>query len=93
MRASKPITVTLGKQQASLEAHLANGSYESASEVLRAGLRALDREQKALDELMRAKIQEALDDPRPSIPAEEVFGRLRKRMAERVEAEKRQAAE
>jgi antitoxin ParD1/3/4 len=93
MRASKPITVTLGKQQASLEAHLASGNYESASEVLRAGLRALDREQKALDDLMRAKIQQALDDPRPAIPAEDVFRKLRKRMAERVEAEKRQAAE
>ncbi len=93
MRASKPITVTLGKQQASLEAHLASGNYESASEVLRAGLRALDREQKALDDLMRAKIQQALDDPRPTIPAEDVFRKLRKRMAERVEAEKRQAAE
>lgn len=93
MRASKPITVTLGKQQASLDAHLASGSYESASEVLRAGLRALDREQRALDDLMRVKIQEALEDPRPPIPAEEVFARLRKKMAERVEAEKRQAAE
>ena len=93
MRASKPITVTLGKQQVSLDAHLASGNYESASEVLRAGLRALDREQKALDDLMRVKIQEALDDPRPPIPAEEVFARLRKKMAERVEAEKRQAAE
>lgn len=93
MRASKPITVTLGKQQQSLEAHLASGNYESASEVLRAGLRALDREQKALDDLMRAKIQQALDDPRPAIPAEDVFRKLRKRMAERVEAEKRQAAE
>jgi antitoxin ParD1/3/4 len=93
MRASKPITVTLGKQQASLDAHLAGGNYESASEVLRAGLRALDREQKALDDLMRAKIQQALDDPRPAVPAEDVFRRLRKHMAERVEAEKRLAAE
>lgn len=93
MRVSKPITVTLGRQQASLEAHLASGNYESASEVLRAGLRALDREQKALDELMRAKIQQALDDPRPAIPAEDVFRKLHKRMSERVEAEKRKAAE
>lgn len=77
MRASKPITVTLGKQQASLDAHLASGNYESASEVLRAGLRALDREQRALDDLMRVKIQEALDDPRPDIPIDEVFAELR----------------
>jgi antitoxin ParD1/3/4 len=84
MRASKPITVTLGKQQASLDAHLASGNYDSASEVLRAGLRALDREQRALDDLMRAKIQEALDDPRPDIPADDVFAELRALHQERA---------
>lgn len=88
MRASKPITVTLGKQQASLDAHLASGNYESASEVLRAGLRALDREQKALDDLMRAKIQEALDDPRPDIPMDEVFAELAALHHERMKAGK-----
>ena len=80
MRTSKPITVTLGKQQASLDAWLESGDYESASEVLRAGLRALDREKAAFDELMRQKIQEALDDPRPMVPANEAFARLRARM-------------
>lgn len=89
MRTSKPITVTLGKQQASLEAHLAKGSYASASEVLRAGLRALDREDRALDELMRAKIQEALDDPRPSVPADEAFARIRAHMEAQIAGERR----
>ena len=84
MRSSKPITVTLGKQQASLDAWLESGEYESASEVVRAGLRALDREKAALNEMMRRKIQEALDDPRPDIPAEEVFATLRARHAARV---------
>lgn len=83
MRTSKPITVTLGKQQENLDALLATGEYESASEVVRAGLRALERERRALDDLMRRKIQEALDDPRPSVPADEVFARLRARHAER----------
>ena len=84
MRSSRPITVTLGKQQASLDAWLESGEYESASEVLRAGLRALDREKAAFDDLLRRKVQEALDDPRPDIPAEEVFARLRARHAARV---------
>jgi toxin ParE1/3/4 len=35
MRTSKPITVTLGPQLASLEARLKSGEYASASEVLR----------------------------------------------------------
>jgi len=83
MRASRPITVTLGKQQASLEQRLASGHYESASEVLRAALRALDREEAALNEVMRAKIREALEEPAPDIPAKDVFDRLRERHAAR----------
>lgn len=77
MRTSKPITVTLGKQQASLDAWLRSGEYESASEVVRAGLRALEREKAALDELMLRKIQEALHDPRPDVSIDEAFGRVR----------------
>ncbi len=76
MRSSKPITVTLGKQQAILDAQLASAEYESASEVVRAGLRALDREEKAVTEFMKRRIAEALGDPRPSMPAEEVFARV-----------------
>ncbi len=76
MRTSKPITVTLGPQQASLNARLDSGAYGSASEVLREALRALDREDAALDEVLRRKVQAALADPRPSIPADEVFASL-----------------
>jgi antitoxin ParD1/3/4 len=88
MRSSKPITVTLGKQQASLENHLATGQYESASEVVRAGLRALDREKIAFDNMMREKIRETLDSDKPYIPLDEAFDRLKIRMAERIEAER-----
>jgi antitoxin ParD1/3/4 len=77
MRTSKPVTVTLGTQQASLEARLKSGAYDSASEVLRAALRALDREEAALDEILRRKVEASLADSRPSIPAEDVFARLR----------------
>lgn len=76
MRTSKPITVTLGKQQASVDQRLARGDYSSASEVVRAALRALDREEEAFDRILKAKVQEALDDPSPCLPAEEVFARL-----------------
>jgi antitoxin ParD1/3/4 len=79
MRANKPISVTLGKLQAKVDERVRSGEYSSASEVLRAGLRALDREQVLLDEIWRRKIQQAYDDPRPSIPAAEVFAELRAR--------------
>lgn len=77
MRTSKPISVTLGRQQSSLDARLASGAYDSASEVMRAALRALDREEQVITAIMRAKVKEALDDPRPDIPAEDVFNALR----------------
>jgi antitoxin ParD1/3/4 len=89
MRTSKPITVTLGRQQASVDARLASGAYDSASEVMRAALRALDREEQTIAAIMRAKVQEALDDPRPDIPAEEVFKALRAHHADRMKTSKR----
>ena len=52
---------------------VATGRYTSASEVIREGLRALDRQDELFDEILRAKVQEALDDPRPSISLDEAF--------------------
>ena len=77
MHPSKPITVTLGSQQASVDRRVASGDYKSASEVIRAALCALDREEATLDQMMAEKIRASLADPRPDIPAEEVFARLR----------------
>jgi antitoxin ParD1/3/4 len=92
MRSSKPITVTVGDLQAGIEKRVASGAYASASEVVRAGLRALDREEAALDEMMRRKIQEAYDDPRPSVPASEVFDELERRGQEMMSAGRRREA-
>ncbi|WP_342360018.1 ribbon-helix-helix domain-containing protein [Terrarubrum flagellatum] len=86
MRTSKPITVTLGSQQASLDRRLKSGSYASASEVLRHALRALDREDAALEELLRVKVASAMADKRPSAPASEVFKRLRAHHARKTKA-------
>jgi len=74
--ASKAVTVTLGDMADRAKRHVESGRFSSMSEVVRAGLRALDREEAALDEMLRLKIQEALDDPRPSIPIDEAFVRL-----------------
>ncbi|MCJ2027346.1 hypothetical protein [Methylobacterium sp. J-067] len=46
----------------------------------------IDWETSEFDAYLRAKVQEALDDPRPTIPAEEVFARLRAYHAERLKA-------
>lgn len=87
MRTSKPISVTLGPQQASLERRLKSGQYDSASEVLRQALRALDREEAVLDEALREKVRAAMADPRPSVPAGDVFKRLRARHNQHVKAD------
>ena len=88
---SRSITLTLGKQQSIIDARLESGEYESASEVVRAALRALDREKEILDDAMRAKLREAMDDPRPNIPAAQVFAQLRAFHEDQVKADKRDA--
>jgi antitoxin ParD1/3/4 len=79
--ASHIVTVDLGPLGKSVDERVQSGCYESADEVIRAGLEALDREEKDCNgwsdaELIRLS-EEALADPRPSIPAEEVFRKLR----------------
>ncbi len=85
-RTSRPVTVTLGDLHERVEARLKSGAYASTSEVLRAAVRALDREEQAIDEWLRRAVDESLADPRPDVPARVVFQRLRKRHADRVKS-------
>lgn len=80
-RTSRPVTVTLGDMQDRVAARVKSGAYASVSEVMRSALRALDREDEAVKNWMRQRIEELLADPRPNIPAHEVFERLRKHSA------------
>jgi antitoxin ParD1/3/4 len=89
MRSSKPITVTLGPMRASLEKRLQSGGYDNASEVLRSALRALDREEAAIEDHLRAKVAASLADPRKSVPAADVFKRLRAVHGRAIKAAKR----
>ncbi|WP_326411906.1 type II toxin-antitoxin system ParD family antitoxin [Sphingomonas sp.] len=83
--AEKPVTVTLGKMGGLARRLVEEGRYASVSEVMRAGLRALEREEAALDELIKEKVAEALADPRPPIPMEEAFARAHAKLAERTD--------
>jgi antitoxin ParD1/3/4 len=87
-RTSRPVTVTLGELQKHVQARVQSGAYASASEVLRAAVRALDREEAAVNAWLRDRVDESLADPRPSVPAQTVFKRLRAYHAERVKSER-----
>ena len=62
---------------------MASGEYASASEVVRAGLKALEREHNARTEWIRIKVEEALSDTRPGFLAEDVFARLEQQIRTR----------
>lgn len=83
-RTSRPVTVTLGEMQPKVDARVASGDYASVSEVIRAGLRALEREEREFDAILKAKVAEALADPRPGMPMDEVFARLEERHRKRL---------
>lgn len=88
-RSSRPITVTLGDLRPKVESRVKSGAYASASEVIRAGVRALDREESAINDWLRERVETAFADPRPSIPARDVFKRLRAHHARQVKADAR----
>jgi antitoxin ParD1/3/4 len=92
MPSGKTITIDLGDMQQSFDARLASGAYRSADELVQEALRALEREDEEPyfdDDFLREKVEEALADPRPDIPAEDVFERLERKHAERMKALKR----
>jgi antitoxin ParD1/3/4 len=91
-RTSRPITVTLGDLQERVESRVKSGAYASASEVLRAAVRALDREEAALDGWLRRQVDEAFADPRPDVPARDVFKRLRKHHAQQIKGKRSEKA-
>ena len=91
MSVNKPITVTLGEMQPSIDRRLASGDYGSASEVIRAGLRALDREDAVRDDAMRDQIQTALSSPGADLAAEDVFDQLRTHHQEQMTAGRRES--
>lgn len=62
------------------------GNYASASEVIRAALRALGREEEEHAERMasiKARIRASVEDARPAVALDQAFERIRDRLVER----------
>ena len=85
MEPAEKLSVTVTPAMAKMiREKVEQGSYGSASEVVRAALRALTREDEQHAEQIasiRARVQASLEDPRPRVPAEQVFGDLRRKLA------------
>jgi antitoxin ParD1/3/4 len=71
------IRVDLGALRQAVDSRVESGTYATPDEVIRAGLLALEREEAGLNEWLTRLAEEALADPKPSIPAAQVFRDLR----------------
>ena len=90
MSTAEKISITLTPEMNRLiKQRVAAGDFASSSELIREALRVWQkREEEHRERLasIRTRIQKSLDDPRPSIPAEEVFERLKEMHEQNLKA-------
>lgn len=86
-------TVSLPSEQSSYIDRLVDtGAYASASEVVRAGLRALEERDAAVERWLRTEVVQAYDeldaDPDSAVPAEKVFTELRAHITSKIASQR-----
>ena len=93
MSATTKRTVSLPEEQSAfIDAKVATGDYASASEVVRAGLRALKERDEAVERWLREEVAPTVDamaaDPGRAVPANEVRRALAARHATRMKTDR-----
>jgi len=93
MPATAKRTFSLPAEQAKfIDTKVASGSYASGSEVVRAGLRALQERDTAVERWLREEVVPVYDamkaDPKRGIPAKKVFDAVRAHHARRLKTPK-----
>jgi antitoxin ParD1/3/4 len=91
MPASEKRTISLPSEHAEyIDAKVASGDYASASEVVRAGLRALQERDAAVERWLREEVVPTYDsmnaDPTRGVPIDEAFAELQAHHERRLRA-------
>jgi antitoxin ParD1/3/4 len=89
MATAEKRTFSLPREQAEfIDRLVSTGTYASGSEVIRAGLRALQERDAAVERWLREEVVPVVDaaraDPSSLLTAEEVFGEIHRRHEERM---------
>lgn len=88
MESAEDRKITVSEETARLiREKVEDGSFASAAEVMSAAMEALRREAEDHAERLasiKARIKASLEDPRPRVPLDEAFDRVRTRLQERM---------
>ncbi|TPM31499.1 type II toxin-antitoxin system ParD family antitoxin [Mesorhizobium sp. B2-3-4] len=86
MESAEKLSITVTPAMARMiRAKVEDGSFGSASEVIRAALRAFQREEDEHAErmaAMRARVKRSIENKRPDVPLGEAIEKVRKRISE-----------
>jgi putative addiction module CopG family antidote len=89
MVSPKAISIELGKTQRTiLQQQLESGRYEKVSEVVSDALRLMRQRDVVFDEWLRSDVLAAIAVKRAPAPIDEVFRRVRSRVARKAKAAK-----
>ncbi|AEH88437.1 type II toxin-antitoxin system ParD family antitoxin [Mesorhizobium opportunistum] len=86
MESAEKLSVTVTPAMARMiREKVEDGSFGSASEVIRAALRAFQREEEEHAERMasiRARVKASIEDTRPAVPLENAIERVKSRISQ-----------